>query len=342
MLEKIDEIQALGAPQIPGLTFRRFRGEEDFPGMLEVYKTAMTHDGIEASDTLEQLTNNYQHLERCDPYTDMVFAEVDGELIAYGRCWWDAEPDNTHRYGFFVNMRPEWRGKGVGKSVALTLIERLRAIAEDHPEDAEKFLQAWSNDKQKWQQRLLERLGFEPVRYGYLMTRPCSQPIEELPLPEGIEVRPVDDRHFRQIWDSQAEAFRDHWGYVEPTEESYQSWLDFPYTEPELWKVAWEGDEIVGMVLNFINYDENQEYNRQRGYTEDISVRRPWRRQGVARALLTQSIQMFIEMDMEETCLGVDAENPNGALRLYKSVGYDPIRTSRTYRKPLYEKLNGE
>ena len=37
------------------------------------------------------------------------------------------------------------------------------------------------------------------------------------------------------------------------------------------------------MVRNFINHKENQEANRKRGYTENISVRRPWRRQGIAR-----------------------------------------------------------
>jgi ribosomal protein S18 acetylase RimI-like enzyme len=334
---KTDEIFVEAAPRINGLGFRHFYGEEDYPGMLEVFKSAMTADGIEVSETLEEIASNYQHLERCDPYTDMLFAEIDGDLVAYGRCWWDAEPNNDHRYSFFINLLPEWRGKGLGKAMAGYLIDRLRTISEDHPQQAAKHLQGWATDKQKWQQNLLESLGLETIRYGYMMVRPCSQPLELHQLPEGIEVRPVSPSQFRQIWDAQAEAFRDHWGYVEPTEKNYQSWLEFPHSEPELWKVAWDGDQVIGMVLNFINYDENQEYNRQRGYTEDISVRRPWRRQGVARALLAQSIQMFQQMGMEETVLGVDAENPNGALNLYESLGYTPYRTSMTYRKPLHE-----
>ena len=44
---------------------------------------------------------------------------------------------------------------------------------------------------------------------------------------------------------------------------------------------------------------------------------------------------MFIEMGMEETCLGVDTENPNGALALYSDVGYEKIHTAYTYRKSL-------
>ena len=44
---------------------------------------------------------------------------------------------------------------------------------------------------------------------------------------------------------------------------------------------------------------------------------------------------MFIEMGMEETCLGVDTENASGALDLYTDAGYRKVRTSTTYRKPL-------
>ena len=150
---------------------------------------------------------------------------------------------------------------------------------------------------------------------------------------DRIEVRPVEEAHLRQIFDAESEAFRDHWGYVEPTETDYQRWLKEPLHKPSLWKIAWDGDQVVGMVRNFIEAEENETFNRQRGYTEEISVRRPWRRQGVAKALLTMSIQMFIEMGMDETYLGVDAENPNGALKLYTSVGYEQDKLWITYRK---------
>jgi hypothetical protein len=48
-----------------------------------------------------------------------------------------------------------------------------------------------------------------------------------------------------------------------------------------------------------------------------------------------RSIAMFVGMGMEETALGVDTQNPNGALRLYESVGYQVERRYTTYRKPL-------
>ena len=74
---------------------------------------------------------------------------------------------------------------------------------------------------------------------------------------------------------------------------------------------------------------------RKRGYTEGICTRRPWRKMGLARALLVQSMQMFKEMGMTETALSVDAENISGATRLYEGVGYRQVRQQVIYRKPL-------
>ena len=64
-------------------------------------------------------------------------------------------------------------------------------------------------------------------------------------------------------------------------------------------------------------------------------MRRPWRRRGLARALLVQSIQMFRQMGMEEMALGVDTQNPHGALALYQSVGYHEIKRSTFFNKPM-------
>jgi ribosomal protein S18 acetylase RimI-like enzyme len=331
----METISIENAPDIPGLIFRGFRGEEDFPHMADVINTMKVDDGIEGAFTAEDIARDYNYLVRCDTEKDMLFAEVDGEVIAYSRCMWDKELNEDHLYSHFVNLKPAWRGKGIGKAMSRHQQRRLREIASEHPAEAPKYFQAWTSETQTWWSDFLTRDGFEPVRYGLTMTRPCSKPLKALPLPEGLETRPVKEEHYRQIWDAQGEAFQDHWGYVPATEENYENWLGHRYFQPYLFKVAWDGDEIVGMVGNFIAEDENEEYDRKRGYTEDIFVRRPWRKRGVARALLTQSIKMFQEMGMEETCLGVDTQNPNGAKRLYESVGYKETKRHTTYRKMM-------
>ena len=102
-----------------------------------------------------------------------------------------------------------------------------------------------------------------------------------------------------------------------------------------LWKVAFAGDAVVGQVLNHINAAENATLNRKWGYTESISVQRDWRRQGIARALIAESMRMFRDMGMEYAALGVHTTNPNGAFPLYEGLGYRVTNLSWQMRKPL-------
>ena len=327
-----DQIQLKHAPEILGLNFRKFRGEADFPAMADVINAANIADGEDYLSSVEDIRNTYNNLERSNTDTDMVMVEFESKLVGYGRCQWDEELNGDHLYSFFLQLHPDWRSEGIPLAMTEFFQERLIEIAAKHPIEAPKYFQTWGLEGADWHEELMEQLGLNPVRYLFSMLRPCSLPVEVYPLPEGIDIRPVGPEDYRKVFDAESEAFRDHWGYVAPTEKDYQRFLDQPNFDPSLWKVAWEGDEVVGNVLNFLDPKENAMFNRKRGYTEDISVRRPWRRKGVARSLLTMSIKMFQEMGMEETSLGVDTDNPNGALKLYQDVGYSEIKRFVTYR----------
>ena len=324
------------APQIPGLSFRYFRGEPDYPVIMKVFNACKVVDDFEYTLTLEGVTHHFETIVNCDPFTDMIFVEIDDEPIAYGRVGWYKESGGKYIYYSLGWITPEWRRKGIGTAILKQNQRRIREIAAEHPLEAPKFFQNDHNDKQVGLAALLKANSYKEVRWGYEMQRPIDAPLPVASMPEGLEVLPVTKDHYQLIWDAQNEALIDHWGHTETTEEDYQRWLSDPITfGPDLWMVAWDGNQVAGMVLNFVSDEENQEYQRKRGYTEFISVRRPWRRRGLARSLLVQSIQMFREMGFEETVLGVDTQNPNHALRLYEGVGYKITQKHTNYRKLL-------
>lgn len=89
------------------------------------------------------------------------------------------------------------------------------------------------------------------------------------------------------------------------------------------------------MVWNFINMTENEKRERLRGYTESISVRRPWRGKGIAKALICRSMKMMKALGMTEVALGVDSQNISGATKLYYSLGYRSYNRSVVMRKPM-------
>jgi mycothiol synthase len=336
-IQAIDTITIPDAPEIPGLTFRRFRGPEDYPAMLAVIDGSKAADGIERTDTLEDITHNYAHLINCDPYQDTLFVEMHGKLVGYSRVWWWDERAGKRIFLHFSFLLPEWRETGIRLAMLRYNEQRLREIATEQPTDLPRFYESWASDTETQWDALLAGEGYEGVRYGFDMVRPDLENIPDLPLPQGLEVRLTQPEQYRAVWEGAREAFRDEWSYFEEewTDEQFENWPQEPTFDPSLWRVAWDGDQVAGMVLTFINKAENEEYNRKRGYTENICVRRPWRRSGLARALIARSFQVQKERGMTETALGVDAQNPNGALQLYESMGFRPVRRSTTYRKML-------
>ena len=332
-----DTIVLPDAPAVAGLTFRGFHGEVDYPAMLAVIERSREADRVEETESLEDIARDYRYLTNCDPFQDMLFAEVDGQVISYGRVWWKPVSGGERIYNHFNFMLPEWRGQGIRRAMLHYNERRLCEIATGHSPNGCRWFEAWSADTEEDWESLILSEGYEAVRYGFDMVRPHLNGIPSLPLPEGLEVRPVKPEHYRPIWEACKEAFRDSWQYSETwfSEKAYESWQKEPTFQPELWQIAWEEDQVAGMVLNFINHEENREYGRKRGYTEGICVRRPWRRRGLARALIARSFQVIRDQDMTEAALGVDSQNPNGALQLYESMGFRVVKRHTTYRKSM-------
>jgi ribosomal protein S18 acetylase RimI-like enzyme len=349
-----DTISVAGSPTIPGLVFRRFRGETDYPAMVAILNACAEADGLDYVDTVEGIRFLFEHLVNCDPYQDLLFAELrppglhpalpvagapgrtleQPKVVAYSRVWWRQEGTGERVYPFHGFVDPAWRRRGLGQAMLGYNESRLRAIAQSHPPGAKAF-QVWASDRQAGAHALFLGASYRPVRFMIEMVRSAAVPLQPAPMPAGLEVRPVRPEHVAAIWQARDEAYQDHWGYTPSTEEDYRRWLASPLFNPALWKVAWEGSRVAGMVLNRVNEEENAWNRRRRGYTQDIFVLRPWRRRGLARALLTQSIEMFRGLGMDETALGVDAQNPSGALALYESVGYREVRCNTFYRKAL-------
>jgi ribosomal protein S18 acetylase RimI-like enzyme len=88
-------------------------------------------------------------------------------------------------------------------------------------------------------------------------------------------------------------------------------------------------------VLNTIFAAENAELGLRRGWLESVFTRRPWRGRGLARALIARSIHLLAERGMDTAALGVDADNPSGALGLYESIGFVVADRGAAWQKPM-------
>jgi mycothiol synthase len=330
------DVAAAGAPAVPGLRFRRYRGEEDLPAMLRVYTAAHAADGLEDVETLEQITLNYSNLVNCDPARDVLIAEVDGEVVAYSRVFWTDLVEGGRSYMNFGYVHPDWRRHGIGAAMHRHNEQRLREIAAEHPDVVPKWLASEGVDADPGNTALLVGNGYQPARYFYEMVAPTLAGIEAPPMPEGIQLRPVVRDQYRTVWLAAAEAFRDHWGQTEWAEADWERFSADPENDdPRFWRIGWDGDEVAGVIITTVPAAENEAHGRARVYVASVSVRRPWRRRGLARALLVRSLVAAREAGFTSASLGVDADSPTGATALYASLGFVPERTFTSYRKPL-------
>jgi GNAT superfamily N-acetyltransferase len=157
------------APAISGLTFRRFRGEEDFPAMAAVVNECNKVDQIDHTESVQDIAATYRHLVNCDPHRDMIFAKMKGDVIGFGRTWWVLRSDGTRTYQHFALIMPEWRSKDIRRAMLRHNERRVREIAADHPKDDPRMFETWAADTETDWESLLVAASYKPVRYLFEM-----------------------------------------------------------------------------------------------------------------------------------------------------------------------------
>ena len=138
-----------------------------------------------------------------------------------------------------------------------------------------------------------------------------------------------------RVWDALVDGFRDHRHKPESTDEDRERFLDNPVHDPSLWVIAFDGDEIAGGVVNIVDPEENAQTGNRRGYVEAVFTRPAWRRRGLARALVAESLVRLRDRGMTSALLGVDGANPNQAMTLYEDIGFEIAATELEWRRPL-------
>lgn len=323
---------APAVPGLPGLHFRHFHDERDYAAIAALITASNVADGIDYVPTAETLRADYEPRSDIDPRRDFVLAEIDGRLVGFGEAARQLH-DGVAIYWTFGSVLPAYRRRGIGRAILRANEARGREVAAGHDDAGGRAHGSWVNEHEGGADALLTAEGYAPVRYGFSMIRPSLEDLPAATLPAGLEVRPVEAAHLRAIFDADNEAFRDHWGHREATDDDFASMVESPDLDTSLWRVAWDGDEVAGCVMTWIWKAENETLGVRRGWLEHISVRRPWRKRGLATALIVSALTGLRGAGMSEAMLGVDAENLTGALGLYEKLGFRVKDRSTNYRK---------
>jgi mycothiol synthase len=253
-----------------------------------------------------------------EPDDDAVVVADDGSFAGYVTAWLD-EPLTT--IGLIVFVRPELWGRGLsawllrsGEAVSRERLAKLRPASPVHLQVAR-----WATNELAVP--LFEALGYRYVRTFHQMRIELDGRSEAPLVPEGIEIRTFEpDRDALAVHAALSEAFQDHWGSgFDPVDVWRHDQIDAagPAFDPSFWFVAIEGGEVVGVAC----CRERSTSSPDAANVDELGVRRAWRGQGIARALLLTAFAEARRRGIDAVELTVDSESLTGATRLYESVG---------------------
>ena len=268
--------------------------------------TAYTQDDLESEWSLLELEQRSRVV-------------LDGDrIVGYGTLHERGELWRSEGY-----VHPSVHGRGTGRR----LVEELEREATAR---GARRVQNSVFEPDAAAHRLLQSLGYRPVRVFRELRIELEEPPPRPAWPEGLRADPFDpERDARDFHAAHQEAFGDHWEFAP---RSFEDWRKFNIAnekfDPALWCVVRDGDEIAAGAINVADLYGG-------GWVAALFTRRAWRRRGVGGALLQDAFVRFWERGERSVGLGVDAEGDTGAFRVYERAGMTPTLGWVTFEKEL-------
>lgn len=270
-----------------------------------------------------------------DPDTGARFGWDGSELVAFVWLKVLRGQRQAHRVVCWGGVRPSHRRRGIGTHLIGWALQRATEIASGLDPTFPTNVQVDAAAHQADLLAVASRAGFEPVRQFLEVARPARAPVPELPAPTGLALVPWSPEVDEAARLAQVDAFADHWGSEPRTPEEWAQWYTGHRSfRPDLSRLAVDptSGEVVSLVLSAA-YPQDWDVTPVEAWINTVGTRRSWRGKGVARWLLADVLGRIAAADdgFERTILGVDAESPTGALRLYRDLGFtDDVRCVTT------------
>ena len=246
---------------------------------------------------------------------NVLVAELEGRLVGYAdviprgeAAWLDVRGTDARAYD--------------------PLLEAIARRADTLGRDQ---VRGWAPENDRDLHEAYERAGFRPFRHSFRMEIELGGDLSLPEWPDGFSVRPFREGDGRAAWETQQDSFADTWGFTPEPFETWAHWNLGEYFQPAHWFFVETGDEVAAVALC-----REPESEPGLGWVNILGVRPAYRRRGLAIALLQHVFAHFASRGLTTVGLGVDAENPTGAVRLYERAGMHVAR-----RDIRFERVTG-
>jgi GNAT superfamily N-acetyltransferase len=312
---------------VDDLLWRTYR-PSDAPALAALMNAIEEHAGGQAGYTAEELQSLITTLVRDNGTDSTMVLDPAGALVAAG--FTTTPPEGGFRIYLTGGVQPQWRGRGIGRRILGRHLDRATQIHRHAAPGA-----AWVAEVPRAPAgdgdaaRLYRRFGLAPVRYWFEMAA-CTAPVPALTSPTGLHVTPYSARYEAALHAAHMEAFAENFAF-QPRD--LDSWLTITARSqsflPELSLLAFDGPELAGYLLTYLHADPHTVY------AGELGVRRPWRGQGLASALLAQLLDLAGRAGNKLVTLSVDAASPSKAVGIYERAGFTTESSTVTFSRPL-------
>jgi mycothiol synthase len=284
---------------------------------------AITPDDAEAVAAIaradEVVLRGHTHIESGDvldwwsrgDLRDSWLFEEDGAPVAAG---WFARWGDKGTFAGVVAQGAKGRGFGAEIAERAEALGRARDVNRMHTYVLLEDEAAAS---------LFTGRGYSAVRRFYEMAIELDEEPVVPALDPPLVLDAFHEEDARAFHAASNDSFQDHWDWHGLP---FDEWWELRRTQDHsLWFLVRDGDEIAAIARN--------EPREASGHVGLLGVRRAWRGRGLGKALLYRTFAEFWRRGLPRITLGVDAESPTGATKLYERVGMHVENTTVVYER---------
>ncbi|HEY0604002.1 MAG TPA: GNAT family N-acetyltransferase [Herpetosiphonaceae bacterium] len=309
------------------LTMRPFAGEADVPQIVDLLNICEAVDRLDQGTSISEIREDLS-----DPTLDVqrdlgVWEDADGTMVAFCRIYIPPAGDDLSSFIWF-RIHPNLRWNyGLEAELFGWASEQVREVGRQRGVPARLRTGSISDNPQRI--AMLEQHGFKTVRYFMDMARPLADPLPEPQFPAGFTLRTLAGPEEVPAWVELFNlSFIDHWEHHDLTVEERLHWLTESHYRPQHDLIAVADDGTFAAFCKcMITPKQNERTGRKEGWISLLGTRRGYRKLGLGRAMLLSGLRLLKAEGLDTALLGVDADSPTGATRLYESVGFKTTRT---------------
>jgi len=302
----------------------------DFSAILQLRQELDVLEQVDSLSTLESCVEKeslQKLLQKTSPLGNLFVAEVENVIVAYGLILgvWEEED------GVWIFLHDQFTSPNIPRDVHLeilhTLQQRINMLASNKHNLTKCICGTNVSESQANKLEFLQRDGYKIVWQMMEMEYDCSTlKKQKEPDTDFLIICPSEDL-YRQIYESNFYVYKGTFGAsTQISDEEYEEFLE-ENPDRDTWVVAMKDGDLAGFVLSHI---ENNI-----GIMNEVTVMPKYRRRGIARSLLHESLMLLQKKGVSKVRLHTDAQGTRGGRQLYEKVGFTPLKTHYRLRKEV-------